>query len=279
MAIPFTKMHGAGNDFIVVDEFNGVLVYEDDKPVFVARYARRHLGVGADGVIFVQPSDKADAKFVFYNPDGSKAEMCGNGIRCFAKYLYERGLVVKEEMEIETFSGIKTLKLHLSDGKVDAVSVDMGVPAIEFVSKYYEINGSKYTITSISTGNPHAIIFVKDVDSVDVRARGREVRNFLEAFPNGANVHFVQKMRDNGFLIRTYERGVEDETLACGTGICASAVAASLNDLAEASKPLIFHAAGGDLTIELKLDFASVKRVFMTGPAEEVYTGVIPFED
>jgi len=271
----FTKMHGVGNDFIVVDEFDQVLVSDRDKPAFVSKYAKRHFGVGADGVIFVQKSDKADAKFTFYNPDGSKAEMCGNGIRCFAKYVYERDLVKKEKMSVETLAGVKTLDLFLEDGLVSTVKVDMGVPGVEFIGERIDINGFSGKVTSISTGNPHAIVFVEDVDKVDVPGIGRKIRNYAKLFPKGTNVHFVQKTKDNEFRIRTYERGVEEETPACGTGICASAVAASLSNLADANKPLIFHAAGGDLTIELKPDFANTKRAFMTGPAEEVFRGEI----
>ncbi len=271
----FTKMHGAGNDFIVVDEFDSVVVSERDKPAFVAKYAKRHFGVGADGVFFVQKSDKADARFAFYNPDGSKAEMCGNGIRCFAKYVYERGLVKKEKMNVETLAGIKTLDLFIEDGIVSSVKVDMGVPGVEFLSEKITVDNFTGKVSSISTGNPHAIIFVEDVDKVDVYNTGRSIRNYKKMFPKGANVHFVQVMKNNEYRIRTYERGVEEETPACGTGICASAVAASLNDLADANKPLIFHAVGGDISIDLKPDFANTKRVYMTGPAAEVFSGEI----
>lgn len=275
MKVPFVKMHGAGNDFIVIDEFSGLLVPERDKPAFVAKYCRRHYGVGADGVIFVQKSQSADARFVFYNPDGSRAEMCGNGIRCFAKYVYDRGLVKKQNMSVDTTTGVKNVEVFLTDGRVSSARVDMGVPGIEFSAKDVEVSGLINRITSISMGNPHAVVFVDDVDEVDVVAVGRRLRNYNELFPRGTNVHFVQKTKDNDFRIRTYERGVEDETLACGTGICASAVAAVLNDLADGSKPLVFHARGGKLVIDLKNDFANTKRVYMTGPAEEVFSGEV----
>jgi len=276
MKIPFTKMQGAGNDFVIVDEFSQVWIPERDKPAFVARAARRHFGIGADGVIFVQKSEKADARFAFYNPDGSRAEMCGNGIRCFAKYLYEKDLVKKDKISVETLSGVKTVDLFLTDGIVSSVKVDMGVPAVEFLAKEIMLGGFPENVSSVGMGNPHAIVFVSDVDGIDVVSKGRKLRNYLELFPRGANVHFVQKVADNDFRIRTYERGVEDETQACGTGICASAVAAALNNLADTNKPITFHAKGGDLLIELKSDFANTKRVYMTGPAEEVYTGEIP---
>lgn len=273
MKVPFVKMHGAGNDFIVIDEFSGQLVAERDKPAFIAKYCRRHYGVGADGVIFVQKSASADARFVFYNPDGSRAEMCGNGIRCFAKYIYDRGLVKKQNMSVDTTAGVKNVEVFLTDGRVSSAKVDMGVPGIEFTAKEIEVSGIINKITSISMGNPHAIVFVDDVDEVDVVAVGRRLRNQNELFPRGTNVHFVQKTKDNDFRIRTYERGVEDETLACGTGICASAVAAVLDELADGSRPIVFHARGGKLVIDLKNDFANTKRVYMTGPAEEVFSG------
>jgi diaminopimelate epimerase len=273
MKVPFVKMHGAGNDFIVIDEFSGQLIADRDKPAVIAKYCRRHYGVGADGVIFVQKSTSADARFVFYNPDGSRAEMCGNGIRCFAKYVYDRGLVKKQNMSVDTTAGVKNVEVFLTDGRVSSAKVDMGVPGIEFTAKEIEVSGIINKITSISMGNPHAIVFVDDVDEVDVVSVGRRLRNQNELFPRGTNVHFVQKMKDNDFRIRTYERGVEDETLACGTGICASAVAAVLDELADGSRPIVFHARGGKLIIDLKNDFANTKRVYMTGPAEEVFSG------
>jgi len=275
MKIPFTKMQGAGNDFIVVDEWSEAQMLDRDKPAFVAKACRRHFGVGADGVIFVQKSDKADAKFSFYNPDGSRAEMCGNGIRCFAKYVYEKGLVKKENMNVETLSGVKRLDLSLTNDAVSSVKVDMGVPAVEFLSKEVVFDGMRAVVSSVGMGNPHAVIFVEEVEGLDVLGTGKKLRNNGELFPRGTNVHFVQKTGDNDFRIRTYERGVENETQACGTGICASAVAAALTSLADASRPMTFHARGGDLAIELKTDFANTKRVYMTGPAEEVFTGEI----
>jgi len=185
LKVPFVKMHGAGNDFIVIDEYSGQLISERDKPAFVARYCRRHFGVGADGMIFVQKSPSADARFVFYNPDGSRAELCGNGIRCFAKYVYERGLVKKQNMNIETSAGMKNVEVFLSDGKVSSAKVDMGVPGIEFTAKEVEVSGLINRVTSISMGNPHAIVFVDDVDAVDVVSVGRRLRNLTELFPGG----------------------------------------------------------------------------------------------
>jgi len=272
--IPFRKMQGAGNDFILVDEFNHILVPEEKKPEFVARICRRNFGIGADGVIFVQHSDELDAKFSFYNPDGSKAEMCGNGIRCFAKYVYEHTLLQKEKLEAETLAGKIVPELTVVDGIVTEVRVDMGRPEVGFVDKEIEVDGDSYDITSVSMGNPHAVLFYDDVDAVDVAGIGRAIRNFTGKFPNGTNVHFVQKIKDNEFMIRTYERGVEGETLACGTGISASAVAIWMKKMTD-SKKIMFHARGGDLGIELEIADNKVDGVFLIGPAEDVFTGEV----
>lgn len=272
--IPFRKMHGTGNDFILIDEFNHILVPEDKKPEFVARICRRHFGIGADGVIFVQHSDSLDAKFSFYNPDGSKAEMCGNGIRCFAKYVYENTVLQEKTLDVETLAGKIVPELTVRDGFVTEVRVDMGQPEVGFVDREVEIDGNSYNITSVSMGNPHAVLFYDDVDGVDVIGIGRMIRNFTKEFPNGTNVHFIQKINDNEFKIRTYERGVEEETLACGTGISASAVAIWLKKLS-GRKEILFHARGGDLKIELEVADNKVSRVFLIGPAEDVFTGEV----
>lgn len=288
MVVEFTKMHGAGNDFVVVDEWSQGMVPESQKPDFVVKLCRRHFGVGADGLIFVQKSEAADASFVFYNPDGSRAEMCGNGIRCFAKYLYDRGYVRKKVMEVESLAGLVKPEVIVEDGAVSRVRVDMGAPRIkrkdipvageldsDFVDLQVYVGDELYRVTAVGMGNPHAVLFVEDVDGVDVKFDGSRIRYHTELFPKGANVHFVQRLGGSEFRIRSYERGVEDETLACGTGVCASAVAAVLNKKAKAGKPLLFHARGGDLTIELETKGADIHRIYMTGPAEEVYRGII----
>jgi len=288
MKVEFVKMQGAGNDFVVVDEWDKQLVGEKEKPAFVEKICDRHFGVGADGVIFIQKSEKADANFVFFNPDGSRAEMCGNGIRCFAKYLNERKLVSGETISAETPAGVLSLKLDVAGGAVKSVTVSMGAPQVKrgdaqvlygdstkpLVDEVMEFDGLRYHLTAVGMGNPHAIVFEDDVDAVEVRAVGSRIRNHLEVFPNGVNVHFVEEIKENEFEIRTFERGVEDETLACGTGICASAVAAVLNERADASKPILFHARGGDITINLKSEEGEIIEVLMSGPAEEVFSGV-----
>ncbi len=274
MKIPFIKMQGSGNDFILIDEFERILVPGDKKPGFVVGMCRRHFGIGADGVIFVQHSDELDARFLFYNPDGSTAEMCGNGIRCFAKYLYENTDIRKEKLDIETSAGRIVPELTVKDGVVREVRVDMGRPVVEFVDKEIEVDGNRYNITSVSMGNPHAVLFYGEIDRVDVTGIGRSIRNSTGEFPGGTNVHFVQRINDNEFRIRSYERGVEDETLACGTGISAAAVAIRLKKMTDSAQ-ILFHAKGGDLRVGMEIENGKIERVFLTGPAAEVFTGEV----
>jgi diaminopimelate epimerase len=203
MRVDFVKMHGAGNDFILVDEWERIVVPDKDKKAFVSRYCDRHFGVGADGAIFVQKSTSQDALFVFYNPDGSRAEMCGNGIRCFAKYVYETGLVRKQVMTVDTLAGVKTIKLKVKNNVVDSVTVDMGVSSVKFIDRVIAVDGKKYRVTSVDMGNPHATIFVDDVDKVDVGCIGRMIRNDKKIFPKGVNVHFVEKVKGSEFRIRS----------------------------------------------------------------------------
>lgn len=279
MNIQFTKMHGAGNDFIIISEFQKILIPEKNKSEFSARVSDRHFGIGSDGVIFVQKSKTEDAKMLFYNPDGSRAEICGNGIRCFAKYLYDTGIVKKKKIRVETFSGMVVPEILDETGKITNIRVNMGSPIVEFINRIFRIDGNSYKITSVNMGNPHAILFLDNIENINVRTIGSSIRNLKKLFKNGTNVHFVQKIGKNKFKIRSYERGVEDETLACGTGICAAGVAAVLNRRANGEKPIKFHARGGNLTIELETyNKNKIKRVYMTGPAEEVFTGEIKFQ-
>lgn len=290
MEVKFVKMHGAGNDFIVVDEFNGIIVPEEKKRGFARKISDRHFGAGSDGVIFIQKSGKADLNFVFYNPDGSRAEMCGNGIRCLAKYAYEHGLVKKENMVVETLAGLRKLDLTIEDGIISSVKVDMGAPQVRrgeaqvngdpesmMVNEEVVVDDESYRVTSVGMGNPHAILFTENIADVDVREVGSKIRYSTQLFPKGTNVHFIQRAGKNEFKIRTYERGVEDETLACGTGICASAVAAVLNKKADPNKPIVFHARGGILKVDLKTIGGEVKEVFLTGPVETVFEGVYEY--
>ncbi|MFH1788342.1 MAG: diaminopimelate epimerase [Candidatus Altiarchaeota archaeon] len=286
MRVLFTKMQGTGNDFVLVDEWESEVIPGDRKPGFVAAVSDRHMGVGSDGVIFVQKSEAEDARFVFYNPDGSIAEMCGNGIRCFAKYLHKKGYVTETSISVETLSGARKLKLTLFNEDVEQVRVDMGAPQVKrgeaqvagnpedsFVDQEVSVNGGSYRLTAVGMGNPHAILFVDDVDSFDVYGVGKKIRNYVKVFPKGVNVHFVQKEDKNEFRIRTFERGVEDETLACGTGICAAGVAALLNGNADPRRAVKFNAPGGSLSVEFERDGDEISRVFLIGPAVEVFYG------
>lgn len=277
MKIRFTKMHGAGNDFILINEFQKILIPDKKKSEFSSRVSDRHFGIGSDGVIFVQKSRTEDAKMLFHNPDGSKAEICGNGIRCFAKYVYDRNIVNKKKMRVETLSGRIVPEILNNKGRITNVGVDMGAPIVDFIKKIVKIKDNSYEITSVNMGNPHAVLFFDDIEKIDVRAIGSLIRNTKELFKKGVNVHFVQKTGDNEFGVRSYERGVEDETLACGTGICASGIAAVMNRFADSRKPIKFHARGGDLSVELDTENQTnkIRRVYMTGPAEEVFVGEI----
>jgi diaminopimelate epimerase len=288
MDVRFTKMQGTGNDFILIDEWSGLQVPEAEKEDFVKRACARHFGIGSDGLIFAQKSEKADMFFGYYNPDGSKAEMCGNGIRCLAKYAYEHGLVEKAHMRIDTHAGVKDLDLEILEDVVLEVKVDMGKPQIKraeaqvsgepddtFIAQRIDVHGFEYTITSVGMGNPHAILFYEDINSLDVKNMGERIRNHTQLFPNGVNVHFIEKAGENKFKIRTYERGVEDETLACGTGICASAVAAVLTERADIKEPIEFQARSGKLKIELKGSKTKPEKAHLIGPAEEVFNGTI----
>ncbi len=272
----FSKMHGAGNDFVVVDGFA--------HPIDDARTARfsqlvcdRHFGVGADGLIYVVPSTEADFGMRMFNPDGSEAEMCGNGIRCAAKFAFEKKLVRANPVRVETLAGIKTIELKVDGDRVTAAKVDMGEPRIErneipmigaegrVVSEPLPVGGHTLLVTCVSMGNPHCVTFVEDVENYPVHEVGPLVERH-ELFPSRTNVEFVQVINRREIRMRVWERGA-GETLACGTGACASAVAAVLNDFTE--REMIVHLNGGDLDIE----WTDYGTVMMTGPAVEVYIG------
>jgi diaminopimelate epimerase len=282
----FLKMQAAGNDFILIDEIRSLVVPDSERKEFVARMCERHFGVGSDGIIFVRPSGKCDVRFMFYNPDGSEAETCGNGLRCFVKYVYERGIARKSRIRIETSAGVIEAEPVFKGSLVKEVRLDMGRPSVRrrdipvagspdetFIDQSVQVNGSTYRITAVGMGNPHAVIFSDDVGKIDVPKEGRWIREHTSMFPNGMNVHFVQKIGEDEFRIRTFERGVEDETLACGTGICASAVAVFLNDMVDGEDPILFHARGGDLRVELVLAGENIDKIFLSGPVEEVFSG------
>jgi len=272
MRIAFTKMHGNGNDFILFDEYGGEVVAEREKPNFVRAVCHRNFGIGADGVIFVQPSEKADVRFRYFNSDGSEAAMCGNGIRCFSRYVVEEGYA-GSKLKVETLAGI--LELEVLREKEWWVRVDMGGPRFEkerIPSKVdvwgydFEHDGRTYKLYAVNTGVPHAVIFVESLD-FDVLPLARRIR-FSEIFPEGTNVNFAKIEGEDLFRVRTYERGVEAETLSCGTG--SVAVAAVARKLGIAGDKVRVVTRGGLLKVEL-----TEKTAFLLGGASRVFDGIL----
>ena len=270
--IRITKMHGNGNDFILVDEFEKEIIPEKLKPDFVRAVCHRRFGIGADGVLFVQKSSIADARFRYFNSDGSEAEMCGNGIRCFCRYIVEEGYAEEGRVKVETLSGLIELDVWF-DG-MWWIKVDMGipkfgkdVPAKEDVwGKEFEFDGEKFEVYAVNTGVPHAVIFVEDLN-FDIIKPARYIR-YHEIFPEGVNVNFAMIESRNKVFVRTYERGVEDETLSCGTGSCAVAVVGYMLGLLD--KNVEVKTKGGTLKIEINND-----RVHMIGTASRVLDGEV----
>lgn len=273
----FTKMHGLGNDYVYVNCFTE----EVRDPVRTARaFSDRHRGIGSDGLILIGPSDKADFRMQIYNADGSVAEMCGNGIRCVGKYVYERGMTGKREIQVETLAGIRTLRLDVEEGRVKAVTVDMGIPILradripvisgntEVRNEPIEINHMEYRMTAVSMGNPHVVVYVKSVKGIDMNLLGPAFE-YHGRFPRRINTEFAEVIDRSTVKVRVWERGA-GETLACGTGACAVAVAGVLNDLTE--RKVQVKLLGGDLTVEWQ---ESDNTVYLTGPAEMVFDGEI----
>ncbi|MDW8049010.1 MAG: diaminopimelate epimerase [Nitrososphaerota archaeon] len=274
--MPFWKMHGIGNDYVLIDNRSGLLAEEILSNV--ARcICRRRFSIGADGLLLIEPSQVADVKMRIFNADGSEAEMCGNGIRCFAKYCYENGIVRKEEISVETLAGVRRVWLETEKGKVLSATVDMGKPIWEreripvlgkggFVNESLEVDGALFKATCLSLGNPHCVIFVDNVKDFPVEKIGPKIENH-PIFPSRINVEFVQILKMDEISVRVWERGV-GETLACGTGACASVAAG--NAIGKLGPKCIVHLLGGDLAIEYKIE-----GILMRGPAEKVYEGVI----
>ena len=273
----FTKMHGIGNDFVVVNALTQSPA-EADLPEISRRVNHRKFGIGGDGLLLILPSKVADFRMRMFNPDGSEAEMCGNGIRCFAKYVYERKLIPETQVKVETLAGVKVLRLQIRSGRVEAVRVDMGVPRLlrseipmrgedngRVLNEGLRVDGKRFEITAVSMGNPHVIVFDENVDSMQVAKWGPAIETH-KAFPERTNVHFVQVCNAGEIIVRTWERGA-GETLACGTGACASVVASALTG--RTNRTVLVHLPGGDLRVEWMGD----QRVVMTGPAEEVFDG------
>lgn len=277
----FTKMHGIGNDYVYVNCFEESVKNPAEVSKFVSD---RHFGIGSDGLILISPSAIADFRMNIYNADGSQAEMCGNGIRCVAKYVYDYGLTDKTEISVETLAGIKYLRLQIENGKVASVEVNMGAPILEpkeipvaveespVVNVPVEVKGKIYHMTCVSMGNPHAIIFMNNVKDLDIAAIGPYFENHT-VFPKRTNTEFVEVLDRNTVNMRVWERG-SDETLACGTGACATTVACILNDKTE--NEVTVHLLGGDLKIRWDRE---ANQVYMTGPATVVFDGEITLPD
>lgn len=273
----FTKMEGCGNDYVYVNGFKNKI----DNPNEVSKLVSdRHFGIGSDGMIVINPSDVADFKMSMYNADGSEGKMCGNGIRCVAKYVYDNKMTDKTTITVETLSGIKTLVLNVKEGKVDTVRVNMGAPEIvaskvpvlfhgeKVINEPILIEGREYGITCVSMGNPHAVTFIDDTDSLEIEHIGPMFENH-EMFPDRVNTEFIQVVDRKTVRMRVWERG-SGETLACGTGACASVVACVLNDKTE--NTVTVKLLGGDLLIEYNEE---ENTVYMTGPARVSFTGNI----
>lgn len=276
--LKFTKMHGAGNDYIYVNCFEETVKNPEKLAIKVSD---RHFGIGSDGLILISPSDKADFKMNIYNADGSEGMMCGNGIRCVSKYVYDNGMTDKDEISVETRSGIKLIKMNVENGKVVSARVNMGEPILEaekiptkfdgknVVRQKLTIDEKEYEVTCVSMGNPHCIVYVDDVKIIDLEKIGPKFEN-NEMFPERINTEFVHVVSDTELDMRVWERG-SGETLACGTGSCAVTVASVLCGYCKRNTEIKINLLGGTLT-DIWTDGGDV---YMTGPAATVCTGEI----
>lgn len=276
------KMHGLGNDFVFLDHFHAQPENGDPEgnyPELARKLCHRQFGVGGDGLIVILPSDFADARMRIFNPDGSEPEMCGNGIRCFARYIFDRGYVQKNPIKAETLAGILTLNFKIEADAVQGVRVDMGEPILKaslipvlaqgdpVMGAQLEVKGGVFTYTAVSMGNPHCIIFVEDYAGIDFEQLGPAIESH-ELFPRKTNVEFIRVDSREEITMKVWERGA-GPTLACGTGACASVVASVLNE--KTNRAVTVHLPGGDLFIEWNED----NHVYMTGPATYVFKGQI----
>ena len=275
----FTKMHGIGNDYVYVNCFKETV----KDPVAVAKYVSdRHFGVGSDGLILIKPSEIADCEMDMYNMDGSQGAMCGNGIRCVAKYAYDYGIVNKTNISVATKSGVKYLDLTLENDKVSMVKVNMGAPILkasqipviadteQVINASFEVKREYYHVTAVSMGNPHAVVYMDEVDNLHIEKIGPYFEHH-SAFPDRVNTEFVKVIDKHTVQMRVWERG-SGETLACGTGACAVAVASILNGYVDGSQPVTVKLLGGDLQIFWDRE---MNLVYMTGPATTVFDGEI----
>lgn len=273
----FSKMQGAGNDYVYVNCFEEEI---DDISKAAVRVSDRHFGVGSDGLVLICPSDKADFQMIMYNSDGSQAEMCGNAIRCVGKYVYDRHLTNKNTVTIETLAGIKVLDLNVENGVVKTVRVNMGKPVLyphdipvksdkeRFIEETLNVDGQSYTVTCVSMGNPHAVVFLDTLDGLEIEKIGPKFENH-DIFPRRINTEFVEVIDKNRLKMRVWERGA-GETLACGTGACAVMAASVL--CGKVKDKAVIELLGGELVIEWAGEGSDV---FMTGPAEFVFDGEI----
>ena len=280
--LKFSKMHGIGNDFVIIDESKEKIIAEEDKPEACRFLSDRHFGVGSDGVLFVSQSDKADLRYRMFNPDGSEAEMCGNGIRCFGDFVYRNKITDKTSISVETMCDILTLDINLENGEPKSFKVNMGlasftpekIPMIsdssEAINEKITIDGETIELTAVNVGNPHAIIFVDNIDEVDIDKFGPAIESH-KVFPEKINVHFVEVKSDNEGTMRIWERGA-GVTLACGTGATATAIAGY--KLGHFKENILLHLPGGDLEFTIYTEDDSIG-VFMQGPAELVFNGEI----
>ncbi|MCD7036244.1 diaminopimelate epimerase [Metabacillus sp. GX 13764] len=280
----FTKMHGLGNNYIYVNLFEEK-INEEDLADVAQMVSNVNTGIGSDGLILICPSDKASVKMRIFNSDGSEGKNCGNGLRCVAKYAYSRHLVYNPRFTIETLSGIVEAEVHMADGHVSDVTIDMGAPRLkkgdlpmtgdaesETIAEQMEFNGQLYQATALSMGNPHIIFYVDDIEKAPVTTLGPFVEKDAR-FPESVNTEFVQTVKEDEMHFRVWERG-SGVTQACGTGACAAVVASVLNGYAKRGADTIVHLAGGDLII----NWTEEGRVMMTGPAEVICEGIYYYQ-
>lgn len=278
--IKFTKMHGIGNDYVYINCFEQAI---DNPGELAKKMSPRRFSIGADGVILICPSEVADAKMRMFNLDGSEGKMCGNGIRCVGKFIYDNGIAHKNTITVETLSGIKTLEITDKEGKADTITVDMGkaefapdkIPATAdcdtIIDTTITVDEKDYNITALSMGNPHAVVFCDEIDSLNLEKIGPHFEHH-DIFPEQVNTEFIRVIDDKTLQMRVWERG-SGETFACGTGACAAAVAAVVNGYCKRDQEITVHLVGGDLFITYKSDGT----VFMRGSATKVFDGVYEF--
>lgn len=274
----FAKMHGTGNDYIYVNCFEETV---DDPPAAARFLSDRHFGIGSDGLVLICPSDRADFKMDIYNSDGSRAKMCGNAARCVAKYVCDSKMTDKDTISLETLSGIKYINIYRENGIVTSAQVNMGSPILKsrdiptliesktVISQPLKVGEKIYSVTCLSMGNPHCVVFSDDIDSLDIQKIGPKFENH-PAFPDRINTEFVQPISSTRIKMRVWERGA-GETLSCGTGACAAAVACILNGYCKLGEDIRVTLRGGELSINLSADGS----VYLTGPAQTVFTGEV----